>query len=58
MNALERIRQGMRLVFHLGDNWMSVLGAALTTAYGAGLRVSEVAALKMGSPHDLLKTAR
>jgi len=32
MNALERIRQGMRLVFHLGDNWMSVLGAALTTA--------------------------
>ena len=30
MSPLERIRQGIRLAFHLGDNWIGILGAALT----------------------------
>jgi nitrate/TMAO reductase-like tetraheme cytochrome c subunit len=32
MSLLERARQGTRLAFHLGNNWISLLGAALTTA--------------------------
>jgi nitrate/TMAO reductase-like tetraheme cytochrome c subunit len=32
MKLLDRIRQGLRLAVHLGNNWISLLGAGLTTA--------------------------
>jgi nitrate/TMAO reductase-like tetraheme cytochrome c subunit len=32
MRLLDRVRQGLRLAIHLGNNWTSLLGAGLTTA--------------------------
>src|SRR4249920_1234805 len=51
MSALERIRQGARLAFHLGDNWISLLGAALTTA--SALTLLWFWFLEISSPHPV-----
>ena len=32
MKLLDRMRQGLRLAVHLGNNWLSLLGAGLTSA--------------------------
>ncbi len=51
MGLVERLRQGLRLAVHLGNNWVSVLGAALTTA--AALTLVWFWLLEITSPHPV-----
>jgi nitrate/TMAO reductase-like tetraheme cytochrome c subunit len=51
MGLVERLRQGLRLAVHLGSNWASVLGAALTTA--AALTLVWFWLLEITSPHPV-----
>ncbi|MFI4946579.1 MAG: cytochrome c3 family protein, partial [Burkholderiales bacterium] len=51
MGFVERLRQGLRLAVHLGNNWASVLGAALTTA--AALTLVWFWLLEITSPHPV-----
>jgi nitrate/TMAO reductase-like tetraheme cytochrome c subunit len=51
MGLVERLRQGLRLAVHLGNNWASVLGAAQTTA--AALTLVWFWLLEITSPHPV-----
>jgi NapC/NirT cytochrome c family, N-terminal region len=51
MNLFQRIRSGARLAAHEGDNWISLVGAALTTA--SALTLLWFWALEITSPHPV-----